>query len=151
MKNQRKHFPFLNVFIYQTIAAGVICGMFEISLVLSGLAKIVTITLLLFLLTTDLVLMILSFTLLWNVPLIIDRNGISKKGGKETFPWDKATSILIKKRIRLQYGPMFTTVTINYSDGRFLRFEASKYIFKDISELCTDQRFIAMLEEAKQK
>ena len=93
----------------------------------------------------DLVVLILSLTIWWNVPIRISTEGIIDKHGSLR-RYSDAVKISMKKWFGTQYGPYYV-VTIAYKEGATISFERSDLILKKIRTRCQDDTFLAMLEE----
>ena len=91
-----------------------------------------------------LVLTVLSHTAYWNVPLLINKQGITKRTGKKKklFLWEKA----IDMRIIHPFLLKIWILEISYEDNTKIRFELYRIIEKDIFYYCKDENFIEMLK-----
>ncbi len=112
----KKYIPFPTIFLFQLLC------FFALALILlffymafSEIVMIVTISISSFLIVVDLVVLLFSLTIWWNVPFIVDKSGISKKN--QMLFWDKTVSIGFKSYISTMYGPVFVLIVITYSDG----------------------------------
>lgn len=85
-----------------------------------------------------LVLLILSLTIWWNVPLVINSNGISHK--QKCCLWSDFSK-LNSKGYGGAYG-IFYRFIITYSDGSTIVFQPSRIIIKAMLCFCNDKRFL---------
>ena len=151
MKTQYKFIPFPELVMSQLLLIIVpLSGLLIIFYkVLNGIWMIVSISLVACTIICNFVCLILSFIIWWNVPLVIDEKGITKKlyGKRKTYSWEKAVSI---KNIRFGHtskGPLCDWVVIEYSSGDSIRFGYGKLTIKHIKKLCQDPHFLEMLDE----
>lgn len=94
--------------------------------------------------TADILLFILSFILLWNVPIIIGEEGIIAK--RKTFYWRDVVSVKLIRKWKSIYGFLYTRVEITLNNGVKLRFEPSESICKCIHDTCCDSSFIRVFD-----
>ena len=93
----------------------------------------------------DLLLFILSFIRLWNVPMFIGPEGISAK--KKTICWSDVKSIKLTRKCKSIYGYLHARIIITTIDGLELRFEPTPKICKCIRDVCTNLSFIRQLDD----
>ena len=157
MKEKTKHLPIVSVAILQywssllLFAPGIIL-IFK----LEGAARIIVPTILLFLFGVDFISFVLSFFLLWNKPLMFNKEGIHKKihGNYVCFKWEDAVDIKIKISPKFdpnRWGYKYVRIIISYQDGSVLKFEPNKPITKDILHFCNNESFIEKYNEAYSK
>lgn len=150
MKKQKKHIPFPTLLIIQyAVFLALVLTLLSFCLTLSDLSLIIAVSITIFLIITDIVFIVLSLAIWWNVPFIIDSNGIIKK--KQTLFWNEAVSVTIKNIVRTQYGYLLVLMKIVYSDSTSIQMELSPIITKEIMSICGDKHFLDMLKEVTQK
>ena len=110
-------------------------------LYLKGFALILSTCVFFFLWITDLLTFVLSLTVWWNVPLVINHNGISIKG-KNSHSWFDAVNFTGNGQgtynIHVRYK-------IEFSDGSIIVFEPNHNILQTIRSFCNNPVFLDML------
>jgi len=153
----RKHIPFPTVLICQGLVAVLMLPLIGIGLyfvlfnlgITIAIISVVIISIAI-LAIGDAVVAVLSLTIWWNVPIVVNVDGISRWG--KAHRWEDAESITMKNLVRTGYGPLFRSLTtIIYSNGDSIRFELTQGLDKDIKILCRDKTFLAKLESAKKE
>ena len=90
----------------------------------------------------DIIVLVLSLTKWWNVPIQINPEGISKNK-EPTYLWSAATDISIKRKFPTKYGGyLHVRMIIRYSNGRTISFEPGDPIIKSIRKYCHDEAFL---------
>ena len=110
-----------------------------------GVVLIVILLLLGVVWAADLLLFILSFIRLWNVPMFIGPEGISAK--KKTICWSDVKSIKLTQKCKSIYGYLHVRIIITTIDGLELRFEPTPQIYKWIHDVCPNLSFIRQLDD----
>ena len=149
MMHQKKHIPFPSVLFLQF---DILVCLWPVSLIFcfhpSILGRTIAIIVSSLLAVGDVLSIILSLTIGWNIPIAFGKDGISKKG--KVYRWCDVTSVTMKGVGPTGRGlliPRMTTVV--YSDGESIRFDLGLIFEEEIKKVCGDERFLAMLENAK--
>ena len=99
-----------------------------------------------FLWLCDLMTFLLSLSVWWNVPLRINAEGISLKNN-QIYLWKDAISVSLKKGPHSIYGPLYSLISITYSDGSMVSFEKSERIIETIRAICSNENFLLKLNQ----
>ncbi len=103
--------------------------------------------------TIQLLIVMLSLLFWWNVPLLINSNGFSKKikGKWKIFKWSDVQTITVvpaPKWLRIGKTGLFFNNVLTLSNGLVIKFEWSDYSAKKILNICNDRNFVFMYKKA---
>ena len=94
----------------------------------------------------DFLFIVLSLTLLWNVPLTMTEEGIKTKD-KIVHKWSDVTDLKLKQHVKLQYGHAMLILSIHYSDGSVVRFDFNQTLWVEMNNICKDKEFLKKAED----
>lgn len=143
-----KHLPRFSACLLQFMSIAFL-PLISIPLVLTIKSEAIIIPLIILIIVwiADIVIFVLSFFKLWNIPIGINSKGILYN--KLFFhEWKDAESITVQRKWRVKYGYLHFRVIIVFSNNSIVSFEPNKLINKDIINLCTDEQFLAKYKNA---
>ena len=116
---------------------------------LSGIALIVSLSILIFLIIIDFTVLLLSLIKWWNVPISFNNEGIVYKKNI-LLKWSDVTIIEKKQKWGSKYGPLYTRMIITFLDGTIVSFEPNSLIDNDINKCCPNITFLTKYNKAKE-
>lgn len=146
-----EHLPFPTVCIVQATTLFFLPFLVIPSYYLIGWPMLlVALVIILFIWLCDFVVLILSFTIWWNVPLVICAEGIKRKDG-DILVWSDVTLISAKKGFPTYYGRTNGLLKIRYSNGVIIHFETHKRLIDSIRKYCQNELFLKKFNESIKK
>lgn len=141
----KKIIPYPSICFFQVLISGLFpLAIIPIILYVDEWIKYLFYILLGIICLSNFIVLLFSFFKWWNIPIIISKSGIIKKG--KQYLWSEVSSVNLKIKMLTKYGP-FKIVVINYINGTNLKFEFTELACKLIKDSCEDKIFQEKFEK----